>query len=340
MNPILVETYRQGVLESFQRGVVCVVDREGEIIYSEGDVHQICYPRSAMKLLQVLPMLESGAMEHFDFTLEEIAVMCGSHNGEPEHQRVVTSILEKAGLTKDALRCGAQYPTDKETSNELIRKGQKPHAIHNNCSGKHAGFLAYCVYQGWSTEDYINPSHPAQQEILSTVAEMYKYPADKMVTALDGCSAPIFSVPVYNQALGYKNLVEPSNFPQSRQDACYTVIEAVSRYPHMVAGNKRYCTDMLQVCAPHIIGKTGAEGVYSLGLTVEKIGVAIKIDDGKQHAQYHVAQRFIEATGLFSEEQLLPLKHYERDEIKNFNKFITGELKTRDGLFDTLKIVY
>lgn len=340
MNPILVETYRQGVLESFQRGVVCVVNREGEIIYSEGDVHQVCYPRSAMKLLQVLPMLESGAVEHFGFTLEEIAVMCGSHNGEPEHQRVVTSILEKAGLTKDALRCGPQYPTDKETSNELIRKGEKPHAIHNNCSGKHAGFLAYCVYQGWSTEDYIDPSHPAQQEILRTVAEMYEYPADKMVTALDGCSAPIFSVPVYNQALGYKNLVEPSNFSQSRQDACYTVIEAVSRHPHMVAGNKRYCTDMMQVCAPHIIGKTGAEGVYSLGLTVEKIGVAIKIDDGKQHAQYHVAQRFIEATDLFSEEQLLPLKHYERDEIKNFNKFVTGELKTRDGLFDTLKIVY
>lgn len=337
-NPILVETYRAGVLESFQRGVVCVVDKDGKIIYSEGDVQQICYPRSALKLIQVMPMLESGAAEHFDFTLEEIAIMCGSHNGEPEHQRVVNSILSKIGLDKDKLFCGPQYPTDREESNRLICNHEKPHHIHNNCSGKHAGFLAYCVYKGWPVENYISPEHPAQQQVLQTVEEIYEYPKEKMVTALDGCSAPIFSMPVYNQAVGYKNLVYPVKFSEKRQKACAAIIEAVTQYPYMVAGRGRYCTDMMQVCAPRIIGKTGAEGVFCLGLPGEKIGVAIKIDDGKQHAQYHVAQRFIEATGMFTPEQLAPLNNYARQEIKNFNKFTTGEIKTRNGLFKGLDI--
>lgn len=338
MNPILVEVYRNHVLESFHRGVVCVVDQNDNIIYSEGDVQQICYPRSALKLIQVLPLLEHGGMEHFGFTLEEIAIMCGSHNGEPEHQQVVNSILQKIGLNKDYLFCGPQYPSDKKTANTLIKTDEKPHHIHNNCSGKHAGFLAYAVLRGWDTKNYIDPQHPMQQEILQTTAEMYQYPKEKMVIAYDGCSAPIFSVPVYNQAIGYKNLVHPAQFSPQRQKACATIVEAVSKYPYMVAGRGRYCTDLMQVTAPRIIGKTGAEGVFCMALTQEKIGVAIKVDDGKMLPQYNVAQRFVEATGIFSAEQLATLKHHQSAEITNFNKFVTGEIKPREGLFDGLKL--
>jgi L-asparaginase II len=337
-NPILVEIYRNNVLESFHRGVVCVVDKNNNIIYSEGDVHQICYPRSALKLIQVLPLLESGAVEHFGFTLEEIAIMCGSHNGEEEHQRVVNSILSKIGLDKESLFCGPQYPSDRKTANQLIKDSGKPQHIHNNCSGKHAGFLAYCVFMGWPVEDYINPNHPAQQAIMQATAELYEYPKESMVVALDGCSAPIFSISVYNQAIGYKNLVHPIKFSKKRQKACATIVDAVSKYPYMVAGRGRYCTDMMQICAPRIIGKTGAEGVFCLGLTKEKIGVAIKIDDGEMLPQYNVTQRFIEATGIFTAEQLAPLKHYETNEIKNFNQFVTGEISTREGLFEGMRL--
>lgn len=337
-NPILVEVYRKGVLESFHRGVVCVVDRDGKIIYSEGDVNQVCYPRSAMKFLQILPLIENGGIEKFNFTLEEIAVMCGSHNAEAEHLRVVNSILTKIGLDKDKLFCGPQYPTSKRDSDELIRKNEKPHHIHNNCSGKHAGMLALCVLLGFDTNDYINPKHPAQQIILKTCAEMYEYPLGKMTIALDGCSAPIVSVPVYNQALSFKNLVHPVQFSEKRKAACHIVVEAISKYPFMVAGTKRYCTDMMNICAPRIIGKTGAEGVFSMALTKEKIGVSIKIDDGKMLPQYNVAQAFVEATKLFSEEQLKPLHSYMNDEISNFNKFVTGEIKVIQGLFEGLKI--
>lgn len=333
-NPILVEIYRDQVLESFHRGAVCVVDREGKIIYSAGNIDQVCYPRSAMKLLQVLPLIAHGGMEHFGFTLEEIAVMCGSHNAEAEHLRVIRSILQKIGMSEDQLQCGPQYPTSKKDAEALIKKDEKPKAIHNNCSGKHAGMLAMCALMGWPADTYIDPQHPLQQMILGYCAELYEYPADHMITALDGCSAPVFSVPVYQQAIGYKNLVSTTHVDAKRQGACRTVIEAVSRYPFLVAGSKRYCTDMMQVCAPQVIGKTGAEGIFCMALPEQEIGVCIKIDDGKMLPQYNVAQAFIEATGLFSKAELSALHHYQESELKNFNKLVTGSIRTAAGLFD------
>lgn len=336
-NPILVEVYRGGVLENFHRGVVCVVDKEGEIIFSKGDTNQVCFPRSAMKLLQVLPLIELGGIEQFGFTLEEIAIMCGSHNAEPEHLRVVSSILQKIGLSEDQLGCGPQYPTSKKDADALIRANIKPHHIHNNCSGKHAGMLALCKLMGVDTEGYIHATHPIQIAIRKTCAEMYEYDEEQMVTALDGCSAPIFSVPVYHQALAYKNLVAGKNHSAKRKEACSVVVEAVSKYPFMVAGSKRYCTDLMKVTAPQIIGKTGAEGVFCLTLTKQQMGVCIKIDDGKMLPQYNVAQALVEATGLFSMEELKQLHHYNQSSLTNFNKLVTGEIKVNEHLFDGLK---
>lgn len=338
MNPVLVEIYRGGVLESFHRGAVCVVDKKGEIIYSEGDVRQVCFPRSAMKLLQVLPLIAQGGIAKFNFTLEEIAVMCGSHNAEPAHLRAVNSILRKTGLDKSALHCGTQYPTSRKDANALIRSGEKPQDIHNNCSGKHAGMLAMCVMMGWETKDYINPKHPLQQHILGLCSAFYEYPKEKMHTALDGCSAPIYSVPVYNQAIGYKNLVHPQKFDAKIKRACATVIKAVSAHPFMVAGTNRYCTEMMQATAPRIIGKTGAEGIFCMALTEERVGVCIKIDDGKMLPQYNVAQAFIEATKIFGRKQLSRLHPYMEAPITNANNYVSGNMKVRKGLFGNLRL--
>jgi L-asparaginase II len=338
MNPILVEVYRGNVLESFHRGVICVVDRDNNILYSQGDVQQVCYPRSALKFFQQLPLLESGAFEHFHFTPEELAVMCGSHNGEAAHVATVDAILNKIQLQRSDLKCGPQYPSDRSTTNGLIRKNEKPQAIHNNCSGKHAGFLAMSVFLQADPASYLDPAHPVQQKVREVTADFHEYPASKMVTALDGCSAPIFSIPVLHQAIAYKNLVDHSRWHAARADACKKVVEAVSSHPFMVAGTGRYCTDMMQICGKKIIGKTGAEGVFSLALTAEKIGCSIKIDDGKMLPQYHVAQAFIKKSGLFQQQETDSLEHYRQENIVNFNKFITGEIKAAGYLFDGLQL--
>ncbi len=341
MNPILVEVYRGGLLESFHRGVVCVVNQQNEIVFSVGDTEQLCYPRSAMKLLQVIPLIVNGGIEKFNFTLEEIAVMCGSHNAESEHLRVINSILQKIGLSPNNLNCGPQYPSSKKDANELIKADVKPHDIHNNCSGKHAGMLATCVLMNWPTEDYINPNHQLQKAIKDVCALMYEYPEQQMNTAIDGCSAPIFSVPIKNQAIAYKNLASNNHLPHAIKAACEIVVKAVSEFPFMVAGSKRYCTDMMQITAPEIIGKTGAEGIFCMTFTEQKLGVCIKIDDGKMLPQYNVAQALVNASGLFSTIDLAPLQHHLQAPITNFNKLTTGEIKVSEILLkqlETLKI--
>lgn len=336
-NPILVEVWRGEKLESFHRGVVCVVNREGKVIYSEGDIQQICYPRSALKYFQVLPLLESDAADHFGFTTEEIAVMCGSHNGESEHLRVVSSILEKAGIDKSYLNCGPQYPTHKKDIIPLYKKDLAPEHIHNNCSGKHAGFLAMSKFLNADLRSYLEPEHPVQKLIKTVASEMYEYPEEQMHTAVDGCSAPIFSIPVYNQALAYMNLVHPNKFSETRTKACKRVVDAISSYPFMVAGSQRYCTDLMEKCGNKIVGKTGAEGVYCLSVKDTITGCAIKIDDGKMLPQYNVAQKFVEATGLIDKDVLASLEHYLSEPLKNYNKIPTGKISVRKDLFENMQ---
>jgi L-asparaginase II len=332
-NPILVERYRGATLESFHRGVICMVDSDNKVIFSVGDIQQVCFPRSALKLFQIIPLIESGAVEKFAFTTEEIAIMCGSHNGEKEHLEVVNSILNKIGLDKTHLNCGAQYPTLNEDRNQLIKSDTLPEDIHNNCSGKHAGFLAYCIFYGLDTETYIQPDHPLQVAIKKVTAEMNEYPEEQMETAMDGCSAPIFSLPVYNQAIGYKNLANPEKFGSVRMNTCHTIIEAVTRYPYLVGGSKRYCTEMMHLCGKRIFGKTGADGVYSLGFINEKI------DDGLMGPQYAVAQEIIEKTGIFTKDHLAPLYNYIESPIMNWNRYTTGVQKLNETVFENVPVL-
>lgn len=325
-NPVLVEITRGGVLESFHRGVVCVVDKHRKIVFGLGNVMQVCYPRSALKFFQHIPLITSGAYDSMGFTPEELAIMCGSHNGEDFHVAVVDAILQKSGLTRDHLQCGTQWPSHRGTANRMIRNGEKPQAIHNNCSGKHAGFLALCVYLQLPVSNYLDPQHPVQQQILQVVADYHEYPADQMVTALDGCSAPIFSIPVYHQAIAYMQLGNPDLPDEGYRRANRLICDAVAAHPEMVAGSQRYCTEMMQVCAPQVIGKTGAEGVYSLLFPELHLGCSIKIDDGKMLPQYNVAQALIAASGLFSEAALAPLQHHLQAPVKNYNNLVTGEI--------------
>ncbi len=331
-NPVLVESYRGPVVESFHRGVVCVVDEHNSIIYQQGNVEQVCYPRSALKFFQQLPLLLSGAADHFGFSEEELAVMCGSHNGEGTHLQVVRGIFNKIGLDESALGCGAQAPTLKQDAQALIRAGLEPSALHNNCSGKHAGFLAWCVFHHQATDSYLNADHPLHLEIKKWVSLFYEIPESALQTGLDGCSAPIFAMPVRNQAIAYRNLVHPDKFEPEVAAACRRITDAVSRYPMMIAGSKRYCSDLMRVAGKSVIGKTGADGVYCIGLPERKLGICIKIDDGKMGPQYHVAQKLLQDCGVLSQEACAELAHYITAPQHNFAGNRTGMLCVPESL--------
>lgn len=325
-NPILIHRTRGETIESFHRGVICMVNKEGKIIYSAGNILQICYPRSALKFFQQIPLIETGCAQKLKLTDAEIAVACGSHSGEKMHLQAVRSILKKAGLQENDLQCGAHYPFDETTKTKLIQKSAPPKPIHNNCSGKHAAFLALTKYLGYATQDYLNQEHPIQQRIRQIVAEMHECNEAELETNVhDGCSAPMFALSIQAQAIAYKNLCVPKQFNTKRQAACKKLIHAALKHPEMIGGTKRYCTEIIQAGAGNILGKTGAEGVYSFALPTLGIGCTLKIDDGASGLQYHVAQKILEELRLFKKETFDFSIHQERI-IRNWNGHVTGRI--------------
>lgn len=326
-NPILVEHTRGGIPESFHRGVICVVDEAGAIKASVGDVKQVCYPRSALKYFQHIPLLLSGAFDHYGFTLKDLALMCGSHNGETMHTQGASHILNFIGMDASALKCGSQPPTLKADATALIREGKEPNVLHNNCSGKHSGFLAYCKFKGLSTENYLDPNHELHKEIRRITALFCEMNEEDLIMGIDGCSAPIFAMPVYNQAIAYKNLVAPEKFGPEIAEACHKVVKAVASYPEMIAGTKRYCTDLIAASKGRIIGKTGADGVYSIAIPAKKWGICIKIDDGKMGPQYNVAQALLEQLNLLEPEEAQALSSYLELDIRNWSGIHTGSTR-------------
>lgn len=319
MNPVLVEITRGGIVESFHRGVVCVVDENDQVVYSKGDIQQVCFPRSALKFVQHIPLITSGIFDHYEFTPQELALMCGSHNGEVQHTDLVKQMLQKIGLTTDALKCGAQNPTRKSDWVELIKKGIFAGPEHNNCSGKHAGFLAYQVFQKESVDHYLSESISLQQRIKEVVARFAQLNPSDLVVGMDGCSAPTFAMPVFNQAILYRNLVSPSNtIPSNEIQAAHRVVKAVTEFPQMVAGTKRYCTDIMTVTKGRIVGKTGADGIYCLAIPDKKWGISIKVDDGKMGPQYQIAQALLLHLDLLTQEEIKQLDPYRECDLFNF----------------------
>jgi L-asparaginase II len=317
MNPILVEVIRGEVVESFHRGVICVVDKDGKVIYSVGDINQVAFPRSAMKYFQHLPLLVSGAFEKLNLTLEDLAIMCGSHNGEKIHEDLVTKILGNLNLGEVDLQCGAQAPTLKKDLYALIKADKNPTQLHNNCSGKHSGFLAWCKAHNEDTKSYLSDSHPLQQEIKKYIAQFYEVAEDELLMAIDGCSAPIYGMSMYKQAIAYKNLISNQQSEEINA-ACKKIVDAVTSYPELVAGSQRYCTDLMKITNGRIVGKTGADGVYCLSIPEKNWGIAIKIDDGKMGPQYQVAQELLMKFNLISKIEADQLNPYREFEIKNF----------------------
>jgi L-asparaginase II len=331
-NPVLVKSYRAEVVESFHRGVICLVDERGEVVYSQGDITQLAYPRSAMKFFQQLPLIIRKGVEEFGLNEEEIAVLCGSHNGEAQHVELVKGILEKGGFSESDLLCGSQQPTLGKDKTKLILEGKKAGPLTNNCSGKHAGFLLLSKLMGVSHENYIHPSHPIQQEIAKYLSLFYEVPIEEMPIGVDGCSAPIMAFTVKQQAIAYKNLVAPSAFEKPVQQACEQIVQAVLAHPFMIAGTGRYCTELMQKANGQFIGKTGADGVFCMGHIAQKLGLAIKIDDGKMGPQYTVAQAFVEANQWIAPQDAAMLHHYVKAEQKNFAGNQTGPLMASEAL--------
>jgi len=283
-NPILVEVTRDPRVESVHRGSAAVVDRAGRVVHSWGDIDTPVFPRSAVKPLQAMPLVTSGAAAAFDVSDAELALACASHNGEPVHTTTVQGWLKRLGYQPEMLECGAHPPRDTATRHELIRGNSTPSPLHNNCSGKHAGFLTVCRHLGMDPPGYIDAGHPLQVLVRDTLTMLTGCRLSKASCGTDGCGIPVYAMPLKAMATGMMKLAAPEHLDTVARDAARRIREAMSANPYLVAGRKRFCSTLNEALAPEVLVKTGAEGVFCAVLPAQGLGVALKIDDGATRA--------------------------------------------------------
>jgi len=330
----LVEVKRGSITESRHRGHIVVVDPEGNIIASLGAPENVTYLRSSAKPLQAIPLLTTGAAERFDFTDREVALACGSHNGEPIHTELAASMLRKIGLGPEALRCGAHEPYSTEAALELRARGEQPSALHNNCSGKHAGMLAVAVHLGASTDNYESPENPVQKAIVDIVSQFSGVAVTDMAIGVDGCAVPAFGITVKAMALAYARLIAPlASFDKKTRDACERIVRVMSANPELIGGTSdRLDTELMRAAPRRLVSKVGAEGVYTAGVQPSEewpqgLGIAIKIEDGDdKRARPTVVIESLRQLGVLRDESLEAVARYAFFPVKNRRDDVVGEV--------------
>ncbi|MCF6321465.1 MAG: asparaginase [Rhizobiaceae bacterium] len=325
-NPISAELTRGGIVESFHRAACSIVHCEDGVVSNFGDVARPIFPRSAIKALQALPMIECGAGKAFNLSPAQIALTCASHLGEPVHVEGVLSILKKADIDEKHLDCGWHWPSDKKSASQLAVNGAKPRSVHNNCSGKHAGMLLTAKYLNEPLENYTDRSHRVQQRIEAVISEFCDCELVSAPCGSDGCSVPTWATPLENLALGFSNLARPPKKLARWQESSEIIIKAVKKQPYMIAGNNSFCTKIMQ-SIPRLFAKNGAEGVFCGSVPHAGIGIAVKCDDGGERAAQVIFANALASLSIWSREEKESLIAFSRDDIKNRNGIITGEIR-------------
>lgn len=283
-NPVLVEVLRGDHVESAHRGAVAVCDASGRALLQIGEVSQPVFPRSAVKAIQALPLVESGTADALGFGDKELALACASHKGHVAHVELARSMLGSAGLDESALECGSHWPIDHDATVALARSGQLPTALHNNCSGKHSGFLCACRHMGLAYHGYVAFEHPYQATIREVMEEVTGAPHGAENSATDGCSIPTYAVPISNLALGFAKMATGERLPAARANAARRLFSACMAEPFFVSGSEAADLSLMQAAPGRIFAKTGAEGVYCAALPELGLGIALKCDDGAGRA--------------------------------------------------------
>jgi L-asparaginase II len=340
--PVLAEVRRGRIVESRHRGVIIALEPDGQTIARLGDDSLITSTRSTVKPIQAIPIITSGAADHYRLTPRELAVACASHEGEPIHTETVAGMLARVGLDETALRCGAHAPYNAETARRLEQDGLPFTQLHNNCSGKHAGMLMTAVHRKLTLDDYYLPEHPVQREIISALSRLSDLD-EKLTTAIDGCSAPTFGVPLRSLAVAFARLASAfgaaksdSQINSDLAEAAKRIISAMIEHPEMVGGTKRFDTDLLRAARGKLICKVGAEAVYSIGVLPSEqfprgLGIAIKMEDGSYRGLSPAIVETLVQLGVLSHSEAAELSSFHHPVMENRRGLNVGEVR---AIFD------
>lgn len=313
---------RGDATDSIHYGSVAVVDRDGRLLFAAGDPSFVTMTRSALKPLQALPLVAAGGIERFGFAIEQVALLCASHSGEPRHVAAVADMLRRAGCSPDQLQCGVHPPLFYAAREELPPPGVAFTPLQHNCSGKHTGMLAYCRHCGLPTESYLAFDHPLQQAIRQAVAHCTGVAEASLAAGIDGCSAPNYAVPLSALAYAYARLAGGEDARYGR--APMILAGAMSAHPEMVSGARRNDLTLMHAGRGDWVTKVGAEGIQAIGVRSRGWGIAVKVVDGNARGLHPATVAVLEQLGLLDAAQRDELSAWREPAIRNYRGIVTG----------------
>ncbi len=326
-NPIVAELTRGNWVENRHRGAFVVIDAGGRIIASAGDIERAVFPRSAIKSMQALAIVTSGAIDKFHLKDEELALACASHQGEEFHVAGVTSFLGHIGLSASDLECGAHAPSFGPAREALRARGEKPTSLHNNCSGKHSGMLAVAEALGVPTAHYVDRDHPVQKAVRAGVELVVGEPLSIDRCGVDGCSIPTWAAPLRAFAQGFARMATGEGLPANVAGAAHRIFDAATAHPHLVGGTGSLDTDAMRAFGGRLFQKGGAEGVQCGAVRNKGWGYALKVDDGNMAASHAMVATLLLAIADPDAEQRAVLERFATQTIRNVRKLEVGTLR-------------
>ena len=327
MDALLVEVLRGGRVESRHGGSAVVVDAIGGVVFAAGDVEEPVYTRSTVKALLALPLVETGAADRLGLSDAELALACASHSGLPVHAGTAASMLRKAGEDAGCLECGAHWPLSREAAAALAATGGAPSALHNNCSGKHAGFVCAACDAHLPVAGYIRPEHPVMRAATAAASELTGAQMDADNRAIDGCGIPTHAIPLRALALGFARFGSGDGMTPDRATAAMRLRRAVAAHPELAAGPERFDTRLMQLFGAAVFSKTGAEGMHVLALPEQGLSIAVKCADGATRAAEVAAAALLARYLPASPEGETALERFRRPVVRNWAGTETGLMR-------------
>ena len=332
MHPVpLVETTRGypasgNIVENVHMGSVAVVDARGKLLWYAGNPHALVFTRSALKPFQALPFVLDDGPARFNLSCAELALLCASHSGEAAHLRGVQNILAKAGFDEQDLECGCAEPLHYANTGTVPPAHPTWSQLHHNCSGKHSGFLAWCRLHDVPSAGYVDPAHPLQQRIRSTIGALAGMPGDQLAAGMDGCSAPNYALPLDRLAHLVARLAQGSADPDYGA-AMGALFDAMRHHPDMVSGSERSDLHYMQAGRGDWVSKIGADAVQTIGIDSAGFGIAIKVSDGAKHALHTATFSVLDQLGLLDAERRAMLSRYRNPVLRNARGAIVGDIR-------------
>ncbi len=324
--PLMVDVTRGNHVESRHAVDAVIADASGNLVTAYGSPDRPVFPRSAIKALQALALVESGAADKFGLEQRHIALACASHNGEDIHVRTAAEMLARAGLEPRCLECGAQPPSLKADYDRMILAHEKPQAIQNNCSGKHSGFLCYAAGEGLDPRGYVKFNHPVQQTIAAILTETTGATHGEANHGIDGCSIPTYLIPLHKLAIAFARFGAAEGGGPVRSGAMKRIADSVFAHPEMVHGTGGFDTVVMRELGQKAFTKTGAEGVFIAALPELGLGIALKVHDGAKRASEAAMAVLLQSLLKLEENQSKLLSGFGNHELRNWNGIMVGRV--------------